>query len=161
MEKIEHFNRCVYCFEKKTSPGPCPVCGYDDGPCDSPEWCLLPGSMLKGHYVVGRYISSTAAEITYLGWDLWMNHDVEIVEYFPKDWVNRNIADSETVSSIPGCEAQIEAGRQAFFEKVKLFYQCVSRIGEVDMDFFVRNNTCYYVRRKNKKKGTSEADARK
>jgi len=161
MGKVEHFNRCIYCFEKKTAPGSCPVCGYDNGLCDPPGWWLSPGTVLKGHYVVGKHIASTPTEITYLGWDIWMNHDVEVVEYFPEAWVKRDITDSETVSSIPGCEAQIEAGRQAFFEKAKLFYRCVSRVEELTMDFFVRNNTCYYVRRKNKKKGTSEADARK
>ena len=40
----------------------------------------------------------------------------------------------------------VELGRQAFFEKARLYYRCAGRVDEqLQMDFFLRNNTCYYT----------------
>ena len=62
------------------------------------------------------------------------------------------------VSCLPGREEELEAGRQAFFEKAKLFCNCVSRVESLVMDFFVRNGTCYYVRRREKEQKTEESN---
>ena len=140
------FGRCVYCFAEKTENGPCGCCGYDHGLCDSPVWWLAPGTVLKGRYVIGQPRKSSSTELSYLGWDLERETLVQIVEYYPKTLVTRDITASDGVSCIPGQEWQMEAGRQAFFEKAKLFYHCVSRVQALEMDFFVRNGTCYYVR---------------
>lgn len=145
------FDRCIYCFAPKDEPGPCPRCGYDNGLCDPPGWWLLPGTVLKGRYMVGRHLTGNETELCYLGWDLAKDTQVEIVEYFPADMVTRDITHSETLSCLPGCEEALEKGKQAFFEKAKLFYNCVIRVEELMMDFFVRNNTCYYVRKKKPK----------
>lgn len=143
------FDRCTYCFAPKSNPGVCPHCGYDNGLCDPPGWWLSPGTVLKGRYVAGRHLNSTSDEITYLGWDLREKVIVEVVEYFPEGLVTRDITNSEDVQTIPGNEEAVEKGRQAFFEKAKLFYTCVIRVEEeLMMDFFVRNNTCYYVRKR-------------
>ena len=148
METCDTFDRCIYCFAEKEEPGPCPKCGYEDGLCDPPGWWLSPGTVLKGRYLVGRHVSSTAKELHYLGWDLQRECTVEVVEYYPAQLVTRDITHCEDISCIPGNEEALDAGRQQYFEKAKLFYQCVSRVEELNMDFFVRNNTCYYVREK-------------
>ena len=125
-------------------------CGYDHGLCDLPGWWLPPGSMLKGRYMVGKSLSSNDHQITYLGWDLETEKTVDIAEYFPRALVTRDITNSEEVVTVPGREAQVDAGRQAFFERAKLFYQCAGRVEELMMDFFLRNNTCYYILRREK-----------
>lgn len=153
------FDRCIYCFAPKTEPGPCPRCGYDNGLCDPPGWWLSPGTILKGRYMVGRYLDETPEELCYLGWDLGTDTQVEIVEYYPASLLTRDITHSERVSCIPGCEADFEKGKQAFFEKAKLFYNCVIRVDELVMDFFVRNNTCYYARKR--KSPRSREDSRR
>ncbi len=144
MEKPEEFGRCIYCFEPKDRPGPCPACGYDNGLCSPPGWWLSPGTILKGRYVVGQHLKSTPEQLVYLGWDIRKSCRIKVVEYFPVAYVTRDITHSEAVSCIPGCKDDLEKGRQAFFEKAKLFYTCVSRVSkDLDMDFFVRNDTCY------------------
>lgn len=148
MEKPDEFERCIYCFAKKDTAGICPECGYDNGLCNPPGWWLSPGTVLKGRYVVGRHLNSTPTELTYLGWDLRLETKIEVVEYFPETFVTRDITNSDALSCVPGNEKKFEDGKQAFFEKAKLFYNCVSRVTELTMDFFVRNNTCYYVRKK-------------
>ena len=174
MKQIQEFNRCVYCFQEierktqmvvNTSSGSeyrekkksdlesdfiCPVCGYANGFCALPGWWLSPGTILKGRYVVGKPLEETDTELTYLGWDLKQEKFMEITEYFPKEYLKRDITVSDMASCIPGKEEELEQGRQKFFEKAKLFYQCVSRVETLDMDFFFRNETCYYVRDKEK-----------
>ena len=145
MAQTNSFDRCVSCFTPKDAGG-CPKCGYESGLCDQPGWWLAPGSVLKGRYIVGRNLSSNGNQIKYLGWDLEWEQTVEITEYFPEGLVTRDITHCEDVVTVPGKEEQVEAGRQAFFEKAKLFYHCVSRVEEtLMMDFFIRNNTCYHV----------------
>ena len=78
---------------------------------------------------------------------------VEIAEYFPKENVTRDITVSDKVNCIPGHEEAFEEGKQKFFKKAQLFYKCVTRVRELDMDFFVRNETCYYVRDREQRKG--------
>lgn len=147
------FERCIYCFAPKTEQDECPHCGYENGLCDMPGWWLTPGTVLKGRYVTGRNLNSTDTEITYLAWDLAQEKTVEIVEYFPEGSVTRDITHADEVVTIPGCEAAVETGRQAFFEKAKLFYNCVSRVEkDMTMDFFLRNNTCYYALKRRKRK---------
>lgn len=127
------------------------VCGYDNGLCCPPGWWLTPGTVLKGRYVVGKNLKSTPVELSYLGWDLQESCEVKIVEYFPEGVITRDITHSEQISCIPGKEAAFQKGCQEFYEKVKLFYDCISRVEEAKVDFFVRNGTCYYVRRKESK----------
>ena len=148
MATSEEFDRCIYCFAPKAYPGPCPHCGYDNGLCCPPGWWLLPGTVLKGRYVVGKHRKSTPTELTYLGWDLEEQCKVQIVEYFPEGLITRDITNSEQISCIPGKAAAFEAGCREFYEKAKLFYDCTSQVRAVHLDFFARNGTCYYVRKK-------------
>jgi len=151
MGNTNTFGRCIYCFAPKTGNGPCSSCGYDHGLCDFPGYWLAPGTVLKGRFLVGRNISSNQNQITYLGWDLLRENTVEIVEYFPQSMVTRDITNSDQVVTIPGNEDAIEEGRQTFFEKAKLFFNCVSRVEEnLLMDFFLRNDTCYYILKREK-----------
>ena len=143
------FDRCIYCFAPKEEEGECCRCGYENGLCDLPAWWLSPGTVLKGRYITGRNRTCSDTEITYLAWDLEQEQTVEITEYFPEGRVTRDITHCDDVVIIPGCEEAVEQGRQAFFEKAKLFFQCVSRVEKnMTMDFFLRNNTCYYALRR-------------
>ncbi len=151
MSTPKQFDRCVYCFAKKEADAPCPVCGYAWELTDPPGWWLLPGTVLKNRYVVGRHQATQDTALIYLGWDEAKERLVDIVEYFPGTLVTRDITTSDKLNCIPGKEAQLEAGKQAFFEKAKLYYRCVSRVEPLDMDFLVRNETCYYIRLPKKK----------
>lgn len=147
MKKSREFARCIYCFEPKEESGPCRACGYENGICDLPFKWLMPGTILKGRYMVGKHLESRENEQLYLAWDLTGEEKVEVTEYFPDTLVTRDVTASEQVNCIPGREQDFEKGKQQFFEKVKLFYQCRNRVEPLEMDFFARNNTCYYVRK--------------
>ena len=135
------FQRCPHCFAPRKAPGVCPLCGER---APEPE-SLRPGTVLKGRYMAGDALSQTAQDIHYTGWDLVRDTPVEIAEYFPRALVCRD-ADQRILCTAGG-EQKFEAGKQAFFERVKFFYECLGTAGQEAMDFFVRNGTCYYVRK--------------
>lgn len=139
----ENFDRCIYCFAPRQGDA-CPACGEPA----SAAWQLRPGSILKGRYMAGSTLSETEECIHYRGWDLLRDAPVEIGEYFPRALVTRE--DTGAVACLPGKEPELESGRQAFFERVKLFYDCASTNGKSNMDFFTRNGTCYYTRKPRK-----------
>ena len=140
------FRRCICCFAPKEEPGPCVRCGYENGLCDLPGRWLVPGTILKGRYMVGRSRKGSDSEIRYHGWDLRQEKPVDIVEFFPKGSVTRDITYDDEVVTVPGHEDEVERGRQAFFEKARLYYRCAGRVdAQLQMDFFLRNNTCYYT----------------
>ena len=146
------FERCIYCFAESDGDGPCPVCGYADGLCEFPVQYLLPGSILKGRYMVGKQLRTREKETTYLGWDLTLEGLVEITEYYPPELVTRDVTRSDDVVIRPGAEEAFASGCREFEEKVRLFVSCISRIKDVRMDFFSRNRTCYYAREAKDKK---------
>ena len=153
MKEIQEFGRCIYCFAEKSTEEQvniesCPKCGYSNGICDMPVWWLTPGTILKGNYMVGKPLEEKEDELTYLGWNIKGGFEVEITEYYPKAIVRRDITVSEQVNCIPDREDNFEKGKEGFFQKAKLFYKCVSRVKPLEMNFFVRNNTCYYVRKR-------------
>lgn len=136
----ERFDRCIYCFAPRQE-GICPACG-EPAPA---AWQLRPGMILKGRYMAGSPLSETAECIHYRGWDLVKDVPVEIGEFYPKALVTRNAAGAVVCAA--GREAELEAGKQAFFQRVKLFYDCASPNSKAALDFFPRNGTCYYVRK--------------
>lgn len=157
MGKSAEFDRCVSCFAPGPGPGPCPVCGYEARVCGDPCWWLIPGTLLKGRYVVGRSVSCTSAQIKYLGWDLERDAVVEVVEYFPRELVTRDVTHCDDMVCIPGREGAVDSGARKFWEKVRLYAQCV---GLSRIDFFFRNNTCYYVRAPRSGRGCTMEETR-
>lgn len=135
------FQRCPHCFAPLVGSGVCPVCGEQE----AAPGRLLPGTILKGRYMAGDALAQSPEDIRYRGWDLVKSTQVEIAEYYPQSLVSRD--NGQCVVCAREREAEFEAGKQAFFERARSFYECLSAAGRETMDFFVRNGTCYYVRR--------------
>lgn len=138
------FHRCPHCFAPLTETGTCTACGEQEAAPNR----LRPGTILKGRYMAGDALSQSPEDIRYRGWDLAKNTQVEIAEFFPQSLVTRD--NSQCVVCPCEHKAEFEAGKQAFFERAKQFYDCLKASSRETMDFFVRNDTCYYVRRPKK-----------
>ncbi len=145
------FDRCLYCFAPLQAADPCPACGHTVGRSDQPAWMLMPGTIVRGRFIIGRCLDLRPTELVYLAWDMERDRCVELVEYFPRAFATRDCTASPEMVVIPDHEAEAEEGKQRFFEKAKLYYQCVTRVEPLIMDFFVRNGTCYYVCEQNKR----------
>ena len=76
------FNRCFGCMEE-IKGYPCPHCGFD--PRAQQDNYVLPcGTVLNGHYVVGKVLGQGGFGITYIGFDLSLQRRVAIKEFYPK-----------------------------------------------------------------------------
>ena len=141
------FDRCIYCFAPKRTSGSCQSCGYENGLCDMPVWLLMPGTILKGQYMVGRLLRNTETEFTYLGWDLKRERLLEITEFFSQRTMTRDITHSVEVSYIPGKEDHARQEISEFAEKVTRNAHCTAPESLPVLDGFLRNNTAYVVRK--------------
>ena len=77
------FNRCLGCMEE-TKGYPCPHCGFDPRTVPASNYVLPYGTVLNGHYVVGRVLGQGGFGITYIGYDLSLQRKVAIKEFYPK-----------------------------------------------------------------------------
>ena len=69
----------------------CPFCKYDiqkDVPSESNE--IKPGEILNNRYVVGKVLDRKKSQIRYIGKDAQLQRIVQIVEYFPEDYLQRD-----------------------------------------------------------------------
>ncbi len=77
------FNRCFGCM-KEIKGYPCPHCGFDPRANSASNYVLPYGTVLCGHYVVGKVLGQGGFGITYIGFDLSLQRRVAIKEFYPK-----------------------------------------------------------------------------
>ena len=77
------FNRCFGCM-KEIKGYPCPHCGFDPRANSASNYVLPYGTVLNGHYVVGKVLGQGGFGITYIGYDLNLERKVAIKEFYPK-----------------------------------------------------------------------------
>ena len=81
---------CMNCFSVKGPYEVCRYCGYVEGtPPEQPHY-LRPGTVLKGHFIVGTAIGVGGFGITYKCYDATLGVIVAIKEFFPVGLVNRS-----------------------------------------------------------------------
>ena len=138
---------CFKCMAHIDGDGVCPVCGHRNSG-QTLSHCLVPGTVLRGKFLVGEMLGEGGFGITYIGRDLDLDIKVAIKEYYPNGYASRN----NTLSSYL-TEPQTE-DRRTFFEKGKTSFLMEARSlakfsgepGIVDVrDFFEENNTAYIV----------------
>ena len=137
--------RCFGCMELTDQPV-CPRCGWRVDQDNAPHQ-LPAGTVLEGKYQVGRALGQGGFGITYVGWDLNLDIQVCIKEFYPASTVNRDHRFTSRVNcNTTGMEAGYAASRERFLReakslaKVRSVHQIVSIF-----DFFQDNNTAYIV----------------
>jgi serine/threonine protein kinase len=124
----------------------CPACGYTQGTPPKEAYHMAPESILNGKYVIGRVLGYGGFGVTYLGWDVQLEHKVAIKEYLPSDFSTR--MPGETKLTIYHGEAgdQFAAGLERFVAEAQRLAKFNSTEGIVDIyDTFVENSTGYIV----------------
>lgn len=82
--------RCNSCFQEyDESFGLCPNCGYADGEPPEEAFCLTPGTVIAGRYIIGGMLGLGGFGITYRAWDKKLDTILAIKEYYPSGLVNR------------------------------------------------------------------------
>ncbi|MEF9895243.1 MAG: hypothetical protein RR843_05650, partial [Clostridia bacterium] len=94
--------RCLYCFAPLNAHGACPAC-HKDPLAPTPAGHLVPGTLIRGRFEMGRALGQDADGIVYTAYDIKSGQVLRIRELFPKGAVER-MADG-TVVPLAGNEA--------------------------------------------------------
>ncbi len=140
------FNRCFGCMEE-TKGYPCPHCGFD--PREQQDNYVLPcGTVLSGHYVVGKVLGQGGFGITYIGFDLSLQRRVAIKEFYPKGQAMRMAAMGSSLQWASDSASQDfrTTGMDSFLREARKMAK-VDGIPEIVRvrESFLENNTAYIV----------------
>jgi hypothetical protein len=131
-----NFNKlCHGCFREKETPI-CPACGYNSAAPNTPPYALPPGSVLAGHYLLGKVLSQDTNGFEYLGFELGGAKTVAIHELAPSGLIARGPDGISIMLTSNEAAAGFVAARDVF-----------ATAGQSAFAFeqFRENNTDYYV----------------
>ena len=137
---------CMNCFEVKGQYEVCCYCGYVEGtPPEQPHY-LKPGTILKGHFIVGTAIGSGGFGIIYKAYDTTLGVIVAIKEFFPVGLVNRSPGEKEVGLLSGDKEKQYNAQIKRFLMEAQSIAQFGKARDIVNVfDYFEENGTAYIV----------------
>lgn len=139
--------RCNNCFEEYDKElGLCPFCGYVEGEQAADVFCLSPGSVIDGRYIIGEKVSSGGFGIVYKAWDRKLETVVAIKEYYPSGLVNRLPGETKVILVAAKREKEFVYGKTRFLEEARNMAKFSSHKNIVNVyQFFEENNTAYIV----------------
>ena len=134
------------CFSVKGPYEVCRYCGYVEGtPPEQPHY-LRPGTVLKGHFIVGTAIGVGGFGITYKCYDATLGVIVAIKEFFPVGLVNRSPGEMKVGLLSGEKEKQYKNQIKRFLMEAKSIAQFGKANDIVNVfDYFEENNTAYIV----------------
>lgn len=108
---------------------------------------MIPGTLLKERYEVGRVIGEGGFGITYAGRDTLLDMKIAIKEFYMSGYVNRNNTTSLQVYSLSDEAGELfESNRDKYLNEARALAKFSGEEGIVDIrDFFEENNTAYIV----------------
>lgn len=142
---------CMGCMKQKGMKERCPYCGFSlqEYMKKQSGKALLPGTILKGIYLLGKIMGEGGFGITYIALNLNTEEPVAVKEYFPVNLAARDTmtADRQAVSLPGGNNRQLyEDGLKNFSAEAKRLRQFSSLPGITGfIDFFCENRTGYLV----------------
>ena len=137
---------CMNCFSVKGPYEVCRYCSYVEGtPPEQPHY-LRPGTVLKGHFIVGTAIGVGGFGITYKCYDATLGVIVAIKEFFPVGLVNRSPGEMKVGLLSGEKEKQYKNQIKRFLMEA----QSIAQFGKANdivnvFDYFEENNTAYIV----------------
>lgn len=139
--------RCMGCMaEMAEDERICRHCGYQKGTDVKEAYYLLPGTVLKEKYLIGRVLGYGGFGVTYIGWDQVLQRKVAVKEYLPSDFATRSYG-SRCVTVFSGEAAeQFQAGLESFLFEARRLAKFNAVAETVDIyDCFEGNGSGYIV----------------
>ncbi len=124
----------------------CGICGFDGITAERNPLELLPGTLLKDQYLVGRALGHGGFGITYLGWDTNLKLKVALKEYFPSQWASRQAGSSGVSVHSQEAAQHFKDGLEKFLDEGRTLARFHQVPGIVSvLNFFRENHTGYLV----------------
>lgn len=136
---------CLGCMIEKGDQPTCSVCGYDERSAPASLHHLLPGSILKNKYFLGKALGQGGFGITYLAWDTNLDVKLAIKEFFPLGLASR-VSGGTRVEAYSGSSKEYNFGLELFLNEARTLALFSEHPGIVTVrDFFAENDTAYMV----------------
>ncbi|MBO5486300.1 MAG: serine/threonine protein kinase [Eubacterium sp.] len=144
--KIKGMNVCIGCMHPIGEEEECPYCHLRIRDYKPIPRCLLPGTTLAERYILGKVLGEGSFGITYLAWDFVLEVPVAIKEYFPVDFVNRDVIRGTDPNVYAEDNAEYQKKLEQFIQEARYLTRFSSQEGIVSVrDFFYANQTAYMV----------------
>ena len=127
--------------------GVCAKCGFDMNGYTVMPHHLVPGTLVKQRYKIGRVLGEGGFGITYIGIDTVLNLKVAIKEFYMSGYGNRNHDASPNVFATLGTHRDtFEKNREKFLNEARVLAQFYGEAGIVGVrDFCEENGTAYII----------------
>ncbi len=127
----------------------CPFCGYyqnEQFENENKKNALVPGTILKNQYYIGKVLGIGGFAITYIAHDNARNCKVAIKEFFPSGIALRSENGNDVFPQPGDAELQFERGLEKFFEESSQLAKVGTHQGIVNVfETFHINGTAYIV----------------
>ena len=146
---VNGIQRCIFCMSELNENLQCTLCQKQAEDYKPAGRCLLPGTRLAGRYVLGTALGEGSFGITYLAWDFCADKPVAIKEFYPVDYVRRDVVRG-TKPDVELCSLECKEEYQNRLMKFQEEARCLSRFQQLEgivsvWDVFDENNTSYIV----------------
>ncbi len=145
---MEHsFTVCPNCLEPLGGAAVCGHCGFDAGSYVVLPHHLVPGTLIKQRYQVGRVLGEGGFGITYAGRDTVLNLKIAIKEFYMAGYVNRNHEASPDVFATLGTHRDtFHKNKEKFLSEARVLARFYEEPGIVGVrDFCEENGTAYII----------------
>ena len=139
--------RCLGCMESyDENLNICPNCGYAEGTMPEEAIHIIPGTVLKERYIVGKVVGYGGFGVTYIAWDTLLQHRVAIKEYLPSEFSTRIPGKLELTVFNGDKSQQFDDGMKKFLDEARRLAKFQNESGIVKVfDCFEDNKTAYII----------------
>ncbi len=124
----------------------CPYCGYIQDTPPKEVYHIVPGTMLRNQYIVGKVLGFGGFGTTYIGFDNQLQKRVAIKEYFPSEFATRMPNETEVRVFAGEKKEQFLKGMKKSLDEAQRLAKFTQTPGIAQIyDFFEENNTAYIV----------------
>lgn len=146
---VNGIQRCIFCMSELDENSRCTLCRKQAKDYKPAGRCLLPGTHLAERYVLGAALGEGSFGITYLAWDFCADMPVAIKEFYPVDYVRRDVVRG-TKPDVELCSLECKEEYQNRLMKFQEEARCLSRFQKLEgivsvWDVFDENNITHLI----------------
>lgn len=137
-------NLCLNCFKELREGAVCAECGYDND-TQPDSMYLEPKTVLAGKYVVGAFREHESDAVTYSGYDMQLDKNIIIREFYPKG-ISSRLEGSRDIHIRQKFAAQADKYKKSFYKLWTTLEKMHSLSAVVPVyDVFEENETVYAI----------------